>query len=167
MFPSSKPGHGRHRCSDWLVFSRDLAAGTSPDKECLESLRRRGFRAVVNLNAEGVAGAPLSPNVEATWAHAEALEHARLALYDFPSSRDVDAFVELYERMPKPLYVHSVDGASALTLARIAVFVSGGELDERVEQLLAPRLTEEWRRFAATEIATRSARPRVLTTRNE
>lgn len=149
------------------MFSRDLAAGSSPGKRDLEYLRERGYRSVVNLNPEGVAVAPLSPNVEATWAHAEALEHARVALYDFPSSSDVDAFLELYDRLPKPLYVHSVEGTSALAMAWIAVSATGGELDERVERMLVPRLTEAWQRFAATEIATRAGRRRVLTTRIE
>lgn len=159
MFSFANTSGRHHRFPDALALSRDLAAGPSPDKQGLESLRRRGFRSIVNLNAEGIGDAPLSPNVEATWAHAEALEHARMTLYAFPRPSDVDALIELCETMPKPIYVHSHDGTSALALAWIAAASSDGAVE--VDAAAISKLDGTWRQFALAEIARR----RSLTTR--
>lgn len=158
MFSFTKSFGRRHRFLDAIALSSDLAAGPSPDKPDLEYLRQRGFRSLVSLNAEGAPGELLSPNVEASWAHAEDLAHARVTLYEFPTAADVDLFLETYEALPKPVYVHSLDGSSALTLAWIAVSVTGGAIHERFEQSLIPLLGDAWRRFALSEIERRSMR---------
>ena len=102
-------------------FDEGCALGPSPSVEQVEWLARRaGFRSLFNLNEEGEAGAKLSPNVEASWAHTYGMRHERGSV-----SRErldpgaVDLFLWTLAGIDKPVYVHSAGGARAAALLTI------------------------------------------------
>src|SRR5262245_41665264 len=97
-----------------------LWGGPQVDRAGLERLAKQGFRAVLNLSAEGEAGAPLSPNVEASWAHALALEHGRLSVFvDDLVPELVDRFRAVLATLRRPVYVESLHGRRAAALLTI------------------------------------------------
>lgn len=92
----------------------DLAGGSQPSLAGLERLARQGFRSILNLSAEGEEGAPLSPNVEASWAHALDLQHGRLSVYlDNLRPELVESFQRALTALPRPVYVESRTGRRA------------------------------------------------------
>lgn len=69
--------------------------------------RKAGFRALLNLNTEGEPGQILSPNVEATWAHAFELQHERVSIeVGNLRSEGMYRFLETLQKIGKPVYVH-------------------------------------------------------------
>lgn len=109
-------------------YDERISAGTSPTKDDLQRLARKlGFRAVVCLNQPGEKGAPMTPDVENSWAHAFELEQERVpidarALW----SRHVDRFLEAVQRLDGPIYVHSTGGRRAAALLAIHLGLARG-----------------------------------------
>jgi len=98
-----------------------LAAGTTPTRRDLERLAREGFRTVINLNMEGEPGLSMSPNVEASWAHACALAHVRVGVdLEFLGPEHAERFLDAFARAEPPVYVHSHDGRRAAAFAVLA-----------------------------------------------
>lgn len=92
----------------------ELAGGPQPTRAGLEHLARLGFRSILNLAAEGEPLAPLSPNVEASWAHALGLVHERLSLFhDQLRAEHVELFRAALARLPRPTFVGSTTGQRA------------------------------------------------------
>ena len=105
-----------------------ISLGRSPSLREIETLaRKRNVRSLLNLNTEGESGEQLSPNVEASWAHAYALHHERLSIdVGVLRSEWVEAFGETLRRIPKPVYVHSRLGRRAAALMAIHEALAGG-----------------------------------------
>jgi protein tyrosine phosphatase (PTP) superfamily phosphohydrolase (DUF442 family) len=91
-----------------------LAGGPQPTRAGLERLARLGFRSIWNLSSEGEELAPLSPNVEASWAHALDLVHERLSLFsEHLRAEHVELFRAALARLPRPTFVGSCSGQRA------------------------------------------------------
>lgn len=103
-----------------------LFLGPELDRLGIEGLARSGFRSIVNLADEGEPGQILSPNVEATWAHTFALEHARLSAGPFPDREYVARLVQLLGRLPGPIYLHATDDGKGGLLALAALALRRG-----------------------------------------
>lgn len=104
-------------------FDADIWGGAQPSLKGLERLARQGFRSILNLSSEGEAGPQLSPNVEASWAHALAMEHARLSVYANNLRPElVERFQQALDVLPRPVYVGSRTGrrAAAFLTIRLA-----------------------------------------------
>lgn len=106
----------------------DVSIGPSPDIGQIEWLaRRRGFRALLDLNEEGEPGQTLSPNVAASWAHTFGLVHERVSIsLERPDAADVARFLATLRAIQKPVYVHSAHGARAAAL--VAKWFAGPQL---------------------------------------
>ena len=106
-------------------YDDQVSLGKSPSIRDIETLARKaGFRAILNLNTEGETEQILSPNVEATWAHAFELQHERVSIYmESLRSEMVDEFLETLRKIHKPVYVHSLHGrrAAALMIVHLAL----------------------------------------------
>jgi protein tyrosine phosphatase (PTP) superfamily phosphohydrolase (DUF442 family) len=111
-----------------LRYSDGVSLGKSPTIRDIETLAREaGFRAILNLNTEGEPGQLLSPNVEATWAHAFDLQHERASSdVGAPRSGWVDTFLETLRRIDKPVYVHSLHGRRAAAVMIIHFALARG-----------------------------------------
>lgn len=116
-------GLDRMRHADGVSFGR------SPTLRDIESLARRsGVRSLLNLNTEGETGEHLSPNVEASWAHAFAMQHERVSIdVGVLRSEWVDHFLAQLERMRRPVYVHSLRGQRAKALVAIQLALQRGQ----------------------------------------
>jgi protein tyrosine phosphatase (PTP) superfamily phosphohydrolase (DUF442 family) len=111
-----------------LRYSDLISLGVSPTIRDIGQLARKaGFRALLNLNTEGEPGQRLSPNVEATWAHAFELEHQRASI-DVATLRpeQVDRFLEALREIHKPVYVHSLGGQRAKAMMTIHLALERG-----------------------------------------
>lgn len=138
-------------------YSRGISWGEAPTKREVETLARSGYRSILNLCSEGEEGLPLSPNVEASWAHTFMLAHARVAVNpSLPLPGDVDRFLELLAAAPRPVYVHSRRGGRAAAfLAVHAALERGVPPEEALRDVEDERLGE----FARLEIERRLAAP--------
>jgi len=104
-----------------------LAGGPQPDRAGLERLARLGFRSILNLSAEGEAGLPLSPNVEASWAHALGLVHERQSLFlEHLRSEEVERFRAALARLPRPCFVGSRGGQRAAAFLTLELALARG-----------------------------------------
>ena len=113
---------------DLVRYSDSVLLGKSPTIRDIERLARKaGVRTLLNLNTEGEPGQLLSPNVEATWAHATGLQHERVSS-DVGGLRTewVDRFLDTLEKVDKPVYVHSLRGRRAATLMIIHLGLARG-----------------------------------------
>jgi len=125
----------RRRHDDAISFGR------SPGMRDMETLAcRAGFRSLLNLNTEGEAGELLSPNVEASWAHAFAMQHERVSIdVGVMRSEWVDRFLSTLSQIAKPVYVHSLRGRRAAALMAVHMALeqglSGSEALERARGL--------------------------------
>lgn len=106
----------------------DVSTGPSPDIGQIEWLaRRRGFRALLDLNEEGEPGQVLSPNVAASWAHTFGLAHERVSIsLERPGEADVERFLATLRAIHKPVYVHSAHGERAAAL--LAKWFAGAQV---------------------------------------
>lgn len=157
--------HSRRRQStkmDRVRYSETVSLGRSPTIRDIETLARKaGIRAILNLNTEGEPGQLLSPNVEATWAHAFDLHHER-ASSDVGGLRSawVDTFLESLRRIRKPVYVHSLHGRRAATLMIIHLGLARGlSGDGAVAQARALGIdceVEQFRHFIDSELEERA-----------
>ena len=96
-------------------FDSSISAGGQLSRTDIDRLAREGFRSILNLSEEGEPGQLLSPNVEATWAHANAMEHGRASVsVDHLNSHWMDRFLEALDELPRPVYVHSETGRRAV-----------------------------------------------------
>lgn len=139
-----------------------LSGGPQPSRKGLESLAKEGFRSILNLSAEGEEGLPLSPNVEASWAHALALRHGRLSVYpDNLRSDLVERFQQGLDALPGPIYVESRTGrrAAALLTIKLALdrHLSVDQAFETARSLGMDCELEELRRFVRVELESRGA----------
>lgn len=97
-----------------------LYLAASPTRAQLEALARQGLRSVLNLNTEGEPGEPLSPNVEASWAHALDLRHERVSFtVEALRSEDVERFLVTLAALPAPVLVHSLGGRRAAAMGLV------------------------------------------------
>jgi protein tyrosine phosphatase (PTP) superfamily phosphohydrolase (DUF442 family) len=147
---------------DRVRYSDDVSLGKSPTIRDIETLARKaGFRAILNLNTEGEPGQLLSPNVEATWAHAFDLQHERVSS-DVGGLRSgwVDTFLDTLRRIRKPVYVHSLHGRRAATLIIIHLGLARGLSAERAvaeaEDLGIDCEAEQFRRCVGFELEERA-----------
>ena len=107
-----------------MRYSDSISLGESPAIRDIERLAKAGFRALLNLNTEGEPGQRLSPNVEATWAHAFALQHERASIDPGTlGSASAGRFLEALAAIDKPVYVHSLHGqrAAAMLVVHLAL----------------------------------------------
>jgi protein tyrosine phosphatase (PTP) superfamily phosphohydrolase (DUF442 family) len=143
-----------------------LSLGCSPNLADIEDLaRKEGLRSLVNLNTEGEPGETLSPNVEASWAHALDLRHERASLAaDLPRVGDVDRFLQALESVPRPVFVHSLHGqrAAAMILVHLGLEqgISGAAAVQAAKGLGITCALDSLRRFAESEVD-RRIRPRA------
>jgi len=118
---------------DLVRYSDSVSLGKSPTIRDIETLARKaGIRALLNLNTEGEPGQLLSPNVEATWAHASGLQHERVSS-DVGGLRSewVDRFLDSLQKVRKPVYVHSLRGRRAATVMIIHLALARGLSEEQ------------------------------------
>jgi protein tyrosine phosphatase (PTP) superfamily phosphohydrolase (DUF442 family) len=139
-----------------------LAGGPQPTRAGLERLARLGFRSILNLSAEGEPLAPLSPNVEASWAHALDLVHARLALFhDQLRAEHVELFRAALARLPRPTFVGSLTGQRAAAFLTLELALTRGYSAEvALEAARGQGLEfddERLRRFVLAELVRRTA----------
>jgi protein tyrosine phosphatase (PTP) superfamily phosphohydrolase (DUF442 family) len=148
-----------------LCYSDSISLGVSPAIRDIERLARKaGFRSLLNLNTEGEPGQRLSPNVEATWAHAYELEHERASI-DVATlrSEQVSRFLETLQEIEKPVYVHSLHGRRAKAMMAIHLALERGlggreALSEARARGLDCEL-EPLRRFVEAEVDRRAQVP--------
>lgn len=156
----------RFQCGD------GLSLGCSPTLADIEELaRKEGLRSLLNLNTEGEAGETLSPNVEASWAHALDLRHERASFTaDLPSVADVDRFLHALGSLPRPVFVHSQHGrrAAAMILVHLGLEqgISGTAAVRAAEGLGITCALDSLRRFAESEIDRRLRLPRTTAARS-
>ena len=138
-----------------------VTGGSQPSLKGLERLAREGFRSVLNLSAEGEPGPQLSPNVEASWVHALAMEHGRLSVFlDDLRSDLVERFQRLLRELPGPVFVESRTGRRAAAFLTIQLALDRSLAADRA--LAAARdlgmdcELEELRRYVRTEIERRT-----------
>jgi len=135
-----------------------VSIGCSPTLRDLERLaRKEGFRSLVNLNTEGEQGEILSPNVEASWAHAYGLRHERVSFdVERPRTSDVDRFLQTLATVPRPVFVHSLHGrrAAAMILVKLGLEqgTSGADAVLAARSLGIACTLDSLRRFAEAEI---------------
>jgi len=135
-----------------------LSFGCSPTLADIEDLiRKENLRSLVNLNMEGEPGELLSPNVEASWAHALDLRHERASFAtDLPRATDVDRFLRALESVPRPVFVHSVHGrrAAAMILVHLGLErgISGAAAALEASGLGITCTHDSLRHFAESEI---------------
>ena len=145
-------------------YGPGIVAGPAPDQKAIARLARRGYRSLLDLRTEGEPGQVLSPNVAASWAHANAIEHLRASISRgvlVPGS--VDRFLQQLALAPRPVYVHSGTGRRAAAALAIHLAL---EQDLPADQALA-RARElgldpgarELVRFVETEVARRRGGP--------
>lgn len=144
-----------------LRYGDGVFLGKSPAIRDIERMaRKRGFRSVIDLDTEGEPGEILSPNVEASWCHTFELRHERVSMDPaFPIRTTVDRFLDTLERIPKPVYVHSLNGRRAAALITIhlglQLRLSGEEALERARELGIDCELEHLRRFVRAELDAR------------
>lgn len=142
-----------------------LALGGSPSLAQIEDLvRRDGLRSLVNLNTEGEVGEILSPNVEASWAHALDLRHERASFSaELPRSGDVDRFLRVLASLPRPTLVHSLHGrrAAAMILVHLGLErgLTGAGAVRAATDLGITVSLDSLRAFAEAEIDRRGSGP--------
>lgn len=141
-----------------------VSGGSQPTRKGMERLVREGFRSILNLSAEGEEGVPLSPNVEASWAHALALEHGRLSVYlDNLRSDLVERFLAALGALPVPCWVESRTGrrAAAFLTIKLALdrHLSADEAFDAARALGMLCELPELERFVRAEIGRRGTRP--------
>lgn len=107
---------------------RGIFSGRSPSLREIEALaRKHGLRSLLNLNTEGESGELLSPNVEASWAHAFAMVHERVSIdVKVLRSEWVDRFLATVQGIAKPVYVHSQHGRRAAALIGVQLALERG-----------------------------------------
>jgi protein tyrosine phosphatase (PTP) superfamily phosphohydrolase (DUF442 family) len=154
----------QHTKLDRLRYSDGISLGRSPTIRDIEMLARKaGFRALLNLNTEGEPGQILSPNVEATWAHAFELRHERVSI-DAGNLRSegVDRFLETLQKIRKPVYVHSLRGrrAASLMIIHLALerWLPANEALAEAQALGMDCELEQLRAFTESEVDQRMAR---------
>ena len=123
--------------------------------------RKAGFRALLNLNTEGEPGQILSPNVEATWAHAFELQHERVSIeVGNLRSEGMDRFLETLQKIGKPVYVHSLCGRRAASLMTVHIALertlSANEAFAEAKALGIDCKIEELRAFTESEVDQRN-----------
>ncbi len=122
--------------------------------------RKAGFRALLNLNAEGEPGQILSPNVEATWAHTFEMQHERVSIDLVLRSELVDEFLETLQEIAKPVYVHSLLGRRAAALMTIHLAlergISGADALVEAKTLGIDCALERLQRFTVYEVDRRT-----------
>lgn len=142
-----------------------LWVGCSPTLADIEDLARKdGLRSLVNLNTEGEPGETMSPNVEASWAHALDLRHERVSFAaDLPRSGDADRFLQALASVPTPVFVHSQHGrrAAAMILVHLGLErrISGAAAVQAAKGLGVTCALDSLRRFAESEVDRRIAVP--------
>ena len=141
----------RFRCRE------GLSLGSSPTLADIEDLARKGLRSLVNLNTEGEPGEIMSPNVEASWAHALDVRHERASFAaDLPRVGDVDRFLRALESVPRPVFVHSLHGrrAAAMILVHLGLEqgISGTGAVLAASGLGITCALDSLRRFAESEV---------------
>lgn len=147
-------------------YSESVSLGRSPTIRDIEKLaREERFRALLDLDTEGEPEQILSPNVEATWAHAFDLQHERVSIdVDALRSRSVDEFLKTLQRIEKPVYVHSLCGrrAAAMMIVHLALErrLSGSGAVAEGKTLGLDCEIEQLRRFIEAEIDERRSRAR-------
>jgi len=140
-----------------------LSVGCSPTLADIEDLvRKEGLRSLLNLNTEGEPGETLSPNVEASWAHALDLRHERASFAaDLPRVGDVDRFLQALASVPRPVFVHSLHGrrAAAMILVHLGLEqgLSGAAAVQAAKGLGITCTLDSLRRFAESEVDRRRA----------
>jgi protein tyrosine phosphatase (PTP) superfamily phosphohydrolase (DUF442 family) len=140
-----------------------LSLGCSPTLADIEDLARRGgLRSLVNLNTEGEPSAAMSPNVEASWAHALDLRHERVSFAaDLPRVGDVDRFLQVLASVPRPVFVHSQNGrrAAAMILIHLGLEqrIPGTAAVQAAKGLGVTCTLDSLRRFAESEIDRRNS----------
>jgi protein tyrosine phosphatase (PTP) superfamily phosphohydrolase (DUF442 family) len=151
-------GSGQRTALDRRRYDAGVSLGKSPAIRDIERLARKaGFRALLNLNVEGESGQLLSPNVEATWAHAFAMQHERVSI-DLGDLRpeSVDRFLETLQKIAKPVYVHSLLGrrAAALMTVQLALErkLSGSDALVEAQTLGLDCTLEPLQRFTVSEV---------------
>lgn len=147
-------------------FDSTISGGRQPSLKGMEGLAKEGFRSILNLGAEGETGAPLSPNVEGSWAHALAMQHGRLSVFlDNLRSDLVERFQRALDDLPGPVYVESTTGRRAagfLTL-KLALdrHLSADQAFETARSLGMDCELEGLKRFVRTEVVRRVVSPGV------
>lgn len=148
-----------------FMCGEGLSLGCSPTLADIEDLARKaGLRSLVNLNTEGEPGEVMSPNVEASWAHAFELRHERASFAaDLPRVEDVDRFLRALVSVPRPVFVHSQQGrrAAAMILVYLGLElrISGTAAVQAAKGLGIICTLDSLRRFAESEVDRRIAVP--------
>ena len=159
-----RPRKKKQRTTLGLVrYSPDVWWGRSPTLRDVEALCDAGVRSLLNLNTEGEPGQLLSPNVEASWAHAFALQHERVSIRPRAwRSEWVDAFLETLQGIVKPTYVHSLEGRRAAVLFAIQIGLETGvSAQDALAEVRALGIDcgpDVSQRFVVSELAERGAR---------
>ncbi len=163
----TSPGYGAEPATTPLAevrYAPGIYVGPAPDKRGIGRLARRGFASLLDLRTEGEPGQVLSPNVAATWAHAEAVEHLRASISrGVLEPGSVDIFLAQLARAARPVYVYSGTGRRAAALLAIHHALERGlSAQEALEHLRSIGLdpgAHALSRFVQTEVARRSPRP--------
>ena len=145
-------------------FDSSISGGGQLFRKDIDRLAREGFRSILNLSEEGEAGQLLSPNVEATWAHANAMEHGRVSVpVDHQQSHSVDRFLKALAELPRPVYVHSETGRRAAALLTIKMALdrrlSGDQALAAAESMGMDCESDALKRFVRAEVERRQPKP--------
>jgi len=162
-FLGLRPSSTRQRTAlDRQRYDDGVSFGKSPTIRGIEMLARKaGFRALLNLNAEGEPGQVLSPNVEATWAHTFEMQHERVSIdLGVLRSEWVDRFLETLQKIAKPVYVHSLLGRRAAALMTIHLAlerkISGNDALVEAKTLGLECALEQLQRSVVSEVDRRA-----------
>lgn len=153
-YPLASPGaQGDEQMSnDRMQIDESVTVGPQPSREELEALAAEGFRAVMNLRAEGEENQPMDPAEEE-----EVVVDLGLAYRHFPVSADdldpetVNEFREHLDEIAKPVFVHcrraKRSGALVVMDRAVEQGMSGDEALQWAEEMGFECDVEELERF--------------------
>jgi uncharacterized protein (TIGR01244 family) len=104
-------------------IDESVSVGGQPDERDLPSLRRQGYRSVVNFRADGEVNDQWPPSEEGAEVEILGLKYFHLPTTMHTLTTEVvDCFRAAYPNLPRPVYAHCATGkrAAAMVLAQLA-----------------------------------------------
>lgn len=103
-----------------VKISREISVGPHPDRDGLESLKKKGFHTIVNLSAKGELGEVLTPDEEAESAAEFGLGYLHIPIsLSSLKTRHIDDFVSALQGQQGPFYIHCRLGQRSQPLGMI------------------------------------------------
>jgi len=124
-----------------IKFNQAITVGgQQPSAEELRKLKDEGFRAIVNLRAEGEENQSMSPQEEGKRVRELGMEYVNIPVtMDSISEEKVDTFRQRLAELPKPVFVHCASGkrSGAFTMMHVAVNekMSGEQAMQKAQEM--------------------------------